>query len=292
MNKPQVEPSTIHILCVHHSNNNIGNIELINTLTTIFNNLHILQVHTKIALPTPPNIQVNKSKKWSALTYPTTNQPQNDVILPLPNYENNKPLKFPPQHCYYIDDSFLPPQQIDDRWIREKIGYGVYNQYKNLEIAVRLPGLQNIFRVELMAIYATLKIINEEYPNEPVHIFTDFLNGLYIIKTQIKHRIMHNNHPDKTILQEIVELLQQRTQLTTLYKVRAHANIVGNEKANELTKEGRENEHIDATNPHEFAHSIPYYYQKDWWHSIDETLDKGPKRFLENISLNTTKNII
>ena len=109
-----------------------------------------------------------------------------------------------------------------------------------------------------MAIHATLKIINEEYPNELTHIFTDFLNGLYVIKTQIKHLTLHNNHPDKTTLQEIVKLLQQRTQPTTLYKVRAHANIEGNEKADELAKEGREKGHFDAINPHEFAHSTPY----------------------------------
>ena len=114
-----------------------------------------------------------------------------------------------------------------------------------------------------MAIHATLKIINKEYPNEPAHIFTDCLNRIYISKTQIKHPTLHNSHPDKTILQEIVELLQQRTQPTTLYKVRAHANIEGNEKVDELVKEGREKEHTGAINPHEFAHSTPYYYQKD-----------------------------
>ena len=132
-----------------------------------------------------------------------------------------------------------------------------------------------------MAIHATLKIINEEYPNEPAHIFTYCLNELYVIKTQIKHPTMHNNHPDKTILQEIVELLQQRIQPTTLYKVHAHANIARNEKADKLAKDGREKEHIDATNPHEFVHSTPYYYQKDWWHSMDETPNKGLIRFLE-----------
>ena len=41
MNKPQIEPSTIHILCVHHSNNNIGDIKEINSLTTIFSNIQI-----------------------------------------------------------------------------------------------------------------------------------------------------------------------------------------------------------------------------------------------------------
>ena len=115
MNKPRVEPSSIHILCVHHNNNNIRKTKQINTLTTIFNNLYIPQIHTQIAPPTPPNTQVNKSKKWNAFAYPTTNLPQNDEIPPLPNYENNKSLKFPPQYCYYTDGSFLPSQQIDDR---------------------------------------------------------------------------------------------------------------------------------------------------------------------------------
>ena len=132
-----------------------------------------------------------------------------------------------------------------------------------------------------MAIHAILKMINEKYPNELAHIFKNCLNGLYVIKTQIKHLTLHNNHPDKTILQEIVELLQQRTHPTTLYKVQAYANIEGNDKANELAKEDREKEHTNAINPHEFAHSTPYYYQKDWWHSMDETSDKGPIRFLE-----------
>ena len=148
MNKPRVKSASIHILCVHHNNNNIGNIEQINTLTTILNNLHIPQIYTQIAPPTPPNTQVNKSKKWIALTYPTTNLPQYVQIPLLPNYENNNSLKFPPQYCYYTDGSFLPPQQIGDRWIRKKTGYGVYNQHKNLELAARLPGLQNIFRAE------------------------------------------------------------------------------------------------------------------------------------------------
>ena len=132
-----------------------------------------------------------------------------------------------------------------------------------------------------MAIYKTLRLINKEYPNEPTHIFTDCCNGLYVIKTQIKHPTLHNNHPDKTIVQELVKLLQQRTQLTTLYKVRVHTIIESNKKVDELAKEGRKKEHIDAINPHEFVHSTPYYYQKDWWHSIDEIPDKGPIRFFE-----------
>ena len=146
----------------------------------------------------------------------------------------------------------------------KKIGYGVYSQSKNIELAIRLLDLQNIFRAELMAIHGTLKIINEEYPNKLAHIFTNCLNKLYAIKTQIKHLTLYNNHPDKIILQEIVELLQQRIQPITLYKVRAHINIEGNEKAIKLSKKGRNKEHTNAINPHKFAHSTPYYYQKDW----------------------------
>ena len=53
LNKPQVQSSTIHILCVHQSNNNVGNIDQINALNTIVNNLLIPLVHTQIAPPTP-----------------------------------------------------------------------------------------------------------------------------------------------------------------------------------------------------------------------------------------------
>ena len=49
--------------------------------------------------------------------------------------------------------------------------------------------------------------MNKDFPNEPAHIFTDCLNGLYVIKNQIKHPTLHNNHPDKTIWEEIVNLL-------------------------------------------------------------------------------------
>ena len=60
-------------------------------------------------------------------------------------------------------------------------------------------------------------------------------------------------------MEEIVHFLIQRTQPTTLYKVRAHANITGNEEADTLAKEGTLKEHSNASQPHEFAPSTPYY---------------------------------
>ena len=86
-----------------------------------------------------------------------------------------------------MDGSFLPPQDMGNHWTRETARYEIYNESKNIELAMRLPSLQNIFRAERMAIYTTLQIITSKFPNEPAHIFTECLNGLYNIQTQLKH---------------------------------------------------------------------------------------------------------
>ena len=39
-------------------------------------------------------------------------------------------------------------------------------------------------------------------------------------------------------------MLQSHTQITTLHKVRAHANIDGNEQADKLAKQGCEFDHV------------------------------------------------
>ena len=133
----------------------------------------------------------------------------------------------------------------------------------------------------MIAIHKTLRIINTQYPNEPAYIFTDSLKVLYLLNTQIKHPTLHNSHPDQTTLATMVQLLQNRTQPITLYKVRAHVNIDGNEQADKLAKEGLELEHRIATHPYEHAHATPYYYQKDVWASMMDVPDKGPVSFLE-----------
>ena len=79
----------------------------------------------------------------------------------------------------------------------------------------------------------------------------------------------------------MVEMLQNRTQLTTLHKVRPHANIEGNEKADELAKLGRVKDHREAKHPYEHAHATPFYFQKDDWPSMVATPDKGPIHFLD-----------
>jgi ribonuclease HI len=131
----------------------------------------------------------------------------------------------------------------------------------------------------MIAIHKTLRIINTQYPNEPAYIFTDSLNVLYLLHTQIKHPTLHNSHPDQVTITSMVQFLQNRSQPVTLYKVRAHVNIDGNEQAYKLAKEGLDLAHRSATHPYEHAHATPYYYQKDEWPSMMDTPDKGPLDF-------------
>jgi hypothetical protein len=64
--------------------------------------------------PTPYNIIVNKNTKWNKLLYPPhTNRPTTQAP-PIPTYEINTTLKFPPQYSYYTDGSFIPPKQVEN----------------------------------------------------------------------------------------------------------------------------------------------------------------------------------
>lgn len=132
----------------------------------------------------------------------------------------------------------------------------------------------------MMAIHKTLRIITTKYANKPAYIFTDCINVLYLLNTQITHPTTHNSHPEQTILISMVQMLQNRIHITTLHKVRAHGNIEGNEQADKLAKEGREKPHKNAKHRYKYAHANPYYFQKEDWPSKETTPDKGPVRFL------------
>ena len=226
-----------------------------------------------------PNTKVHYNQIWHTLPNPPPQTHFTNTIIPLPNYTLELPLKYPPEYSYYTDGSFFHPKQISpNNWRLEMASYGVFNPIKNLQISKHLPGLQDILRAELMAIYTTIKLSINIYANEPVFIFIDSLNSLYLINTQIKHPSLHNNHPNKTILTQITQMLQSRTQPTSLHKVKAHSNITGNEIVDTHSKNGRHKHHLLPTEPHEFAHSTPYYFQKDEWIGMHNTPYKGPIR--------------
>jgi hypothetical protein len=112
--KLRVEPLAIHIFCTHHQTYNIGTTAQLGTLKKIIENLQITQYHIQKAPPTPYNIIVNKNTKWNKLLYPPhTNRPTTQAP-PIPTYEINTTLKFPPQYSYYTDGSFIPPKQVEN----------------------------------------------------------------------------------------------------------------------------------------------------------------------------------
>jgi hypothetical protein len=115
-----------------------------------------------------------------------------------------------------------------------------------------------------------------KYSEEPIYIFTDSLNSLYLINTQIKHPTLHTNHPNKTILIEIVIMLQEKTQPISLHKVRAHTKIARNKMADLFAKISEFKPHLLPYELHEFSHSIPYYLHKEKWIGMHRTPYKGP----------------
>jgi hypothetical protein len=81
------------------------------------------------------------------------------------------------------------------------------------------------------------------------------------------------------MLASTVNMLKNRTTITQLHKVRAHTNIIGNEEANKLAKEGSKIVFVSDIpyQPYESAHSTPY-----WWCRDDDHPFKGPIRHLKS----------
>ena len=131
-----------------------------------------------------------------------------------------------------------------------------------------------------MVIHKTLQLISNKYPGESAHIFTDCINCLYNLNTHIKHPTLQNIHADKTIVTNMAKMLKTRTQHTTFHKVKAHINIEGNEQADKLAKIGARKLYFFPSEPHEFAHTTPFYFQKDIWPGPAKRPDKGPVRCL------------
>ena len=133
---------------MQHKNTPIGTRTYTQQMQDIACTLGIFEIFCQIAPLTPLDTLVNRNAKWIKLTYPPT--PPTIQIPTNPwniNPEQCLPLKYPPQFCYYTDGSFKPPKQINNgQWRRKKARYGIYNPFKNLKIAKRLPRLQNILR--------------------------------------------------------------------------------------------------------------------------------------------------
>ena len=77
-------------------------------------------------------------------------------------------------------------------------------------------------------------------------------------------------------------MLRQRIQKLTIYKVQAHSNIIGNDRADTLAKFGYENEHMPPNFFQENAHSTSYFLHKDLWlGNMSHTFYKGLIRHVQ-----------
>ena len=81
------------------------------------------------------------------------------------------------------------------------------------------------------------------------------------------------------MLASLVNMLKNRTTITHLHKVKAHTNIIGNEEADKLAKEGSKIILVSVIpyQPYESAHSTPY-----WWYRDNDHPIKGPIRHLNS----------
>jgi ribonuclease HI len=281
IHEPIIEPNTLYIFCIHHQQTPIHSVSQLQELASLFHTLNIQHTTLHPIGPTPDAHPPNPSSTWTKLVYPP-NPSSLPTPPPLPNYNITLPQKFLPQHSYYTDGSFKPPKLLpNNTWRRERAGYSIYNSSKNIHISAHLPGLPNILRAELMALHHTIQLLNSQYSHELAAIFTDSLTSLYLLKIQLTHPILHNNHPDKTILASMAHMLQTRTHPLSLHKVCAHINISGNDHADRLAKDGTTLPHRNPRHDYEHAHPTPYYLHKDTWPSMEDTPYKGPIRHLD-----------
>ena len=246
-----IKTQAIQILCIYHMTSTIGDISTLPRLYDYTVNTTIL---IQVAQPTPPHTNIQNDKLWHILPAPTFPIHTNTHITPFPNYTFALPLKFPPKYCYYTNESFYLSKQFTvNTWQPKTAPYGVYGPIKDLQILEGLLGFQNILKEKLMAIYTFIKLNITTYTKEQIYIFTNGLDSIYLINTQMRYPSAHNNHPNKTILSQIVEMLQSQTQ-----------PICGRDKVH--------------TKSHKYAHFTPYYLHKDEWIGMHYTPYKGTIR--------------
>jgi hypothetical protein len=129
--------------------------------------------------PTSTTYHVKTSKAWKIAPKTTAPTQINTPKTPLPNnYNHIHPLRYHPQQieCIYTDGSFIPPTKNSKGNIEgNTTGSRVYSPNNNTWIAKRLPGYQNILRVELNAMLIAIKYIQTTQLD--THIFTNSLNN-------------------------------------------------------------------------------------------------------------------
>ena len=80
----------------------------------------------------------------------------------------------------------------------------------------------------------------------PQTIMTDSLNAIQLLKRTLYRPESIRNHKHRTVLGDIVHMLLTRTAGTSIYKVRAHSGISGNDAVDRLAKRAHDDTLIDV----------------------------------------------
>jgi ribonuclease HI len=127
-----------------------------------------------------------------------------------------------------------------NNWISVYWSCGVYHPQSNKITTVNSGWIsinKTINRAELAGIAAALI-------NEHTHIATDSASTLWQIRNSIllPQRMKRHEHHDAKLLKTIVHHIKLSKDNIHVYKVRAHAGILGNESADAIAKCSAENQ--------------------------------------------------
>ena len=109
----------------------------------------------------------------------------------------------------------MPPKPNKSETPIDIAGYNIYNKDKNIKIAQRLPGFQNILKAELTTVHGTIQLTLRD--TKLTYIFIDSLNSIYLINTQLKHTTSQNDHPDKLLLQKIIKHINNKLSTSAIH---------------------------------------------------------------------------
>ena len=174
-----------------------------------------------------------------------------------------------PEATVYTDGSFKKDTNLTSS--------GIYGFKDGIEVSIKVrpskPGpVHTINRAEMLAIHEALRHW-EQCDN--VSIATDTANAMKSINKQPRNPHKHNEHVHKNLLEAIAKLLLSRARRalsTSLFKVKSHIGIHGNELADQIAGGATESWEIDMSN-----HFVEPYDDMPWLRSITKD-DHGSDR--------------
>jgi len=142
--------------------------------------------------------------------------------------------------CIYTDGSFLKPEpgsSPDDPDAKARAGAGVHHMH--FERSMQVEGdVLNAHRAEVAALREAVKLAVQTDSQRHWHIYTDSLVSLYQLQRYRNDPDSLDANPVAAAMEDIASAVRDAQAVVTFHKVRAHANVTGNERADALAKQG------------------------------------------------------